>query len=543
MRRKEEENTMQNQPSIRRNFLMNTILRSANVLFPLITISYVSRILLSSCLGRVSFATSFIAYFNMAAQLGIPTYGVRACAKVRDDQKELSRVTLELLLLNLIGTIISYAAVAFCILFIPRVRADGMLFIILSLTVVLNAIGMEWLYQGLEQYTYITIRSLVFKTVALAAVFLLVHEQEDVLVYAGISIFASSASNILNFFHARKYVDLCGVLKRDRSVTLATTGYGDVGSAEAECGAGRTIADGSEDVRAGEYQFGDGKTDSGIDLRRHLRPVFILFAMVCAVTVFSNLDEVMLGFIRTDAEVGIYHAAVRIKIALVDVITALSVVLLPRASYYVEHRQTEDFLRITDKGMHFVLLCGAGLTVFFMLYARETVLFLFGSEFEASVLPMIMIMPVVLLTGMTRVMGNQILIPQGREKIVLRSVAAGTAADVVLNTLLIPGLGPVGAVVGTLAAELVIVLIQYPKAKTEVGDTVHRLVSWKIAGALAFSIGASLWVKMLPIGPLYRLLLSSILFFAVYIVFLLLTGESMVIEVYNWLIEKIKRVR
>ena len=138
---------MQKQPSIRRNFLMNTILRAANVIFPLITILYVSRILLPAGLGRVSFATSFIAYFNMAAQLGIPTYGIRACAKVRDDKEELSRVTLELLLLNLIGTVISYAAITLCLLFIPRVRADKILFIILSLTIILNAIGMEWLYQ------------------------------------------------------------------------------------------------------------------------------------------------------------------------------------------------------------------------------------------------------------------------------------------------------------------------------------------------------------------------------------------------------------
>ena len=498
---------MQNQPSIRRNFLMNTILRAANVLFPLITISYVSRIILSTGLGRVSFATSFIAYFNMAAQLGIPTYGIRACAKVRDDKKELSQVTLDLLLLNLIGTIISYAVIALCILFIPRVRADGMLFVILSLTVVLNAIGMEWLYQGLEQYTYITVRSLVFKTAALVAVFLLVHEQEDVVVYAGISIFASSASNILNFFHARKYVDLRGVIKKNGDVGTAKAERGDACSADAGC---------------------------GIDLRRHLKPVIILFAMVCAVTVFSNLDEVMLGFIRPNAEVGIYHAAVRIKIALVDIITALSVVLLPRASYYVEQRRTKDFLRITDKGMHFVLVCGAGLTVYFMLYARETVLFLFGPEFEESILPMILIMPVVLLTGMTRVMGNQILIPQGRERIVLYSVVSGAVADVILNAILIPRFGPSGAVIGTLAAEMIIVLVQFPRVKDEVGGTARSFLSWRVLLALAMSVGASVWVKQLQVGLLWRLILSSLLYFVVYLGILLIMKEPLVVEAYQW---------
>ena len=480
---------MQKQPSLRRNFLMNTILRAANVIFPLITILYVSRILLPAGLGRVSFATSFIAYFNMAAQLGIPTYGIRACAKVRDDKEELSRVTLELLLLNLIGTVISYAAITLCLLFIPRVRADKILFIILSLTIILNAIGMEWLYQGLEQYTYITIRSLIFKTVALAAVFLLVKEQKDVLIYAGISIFASSASNILNFLHAQKYVDLHSAIVRGRNGLSQET----VGSVN----------------RAAETVRGDG---AGINLRRHLKPVIVLFAMVCAVTVFSGLDEVMLGFIRTDADVGIYHAAVRIKVALVDIITALSVVLLPRASYYVEHERTKDFLRITDKGMRFVLLTGAGLTVYFMLYAGETVLFLFGPEFESSILPMILIMPVVLLTGMTRVMGNQILIP---------------------------GFGPSGAVIGTLAAELIIVLVQLPRVKEEVGGTVRGFLNWRIAVAIILSIAVSFWIKHLQIGLLWKLIVSCLLFFSVYIGSLLLLKDPLAEEAFHWVKGKI----
>ena len=486
------ENTIRKQPSIRRNFLMNAILRAANVIFPLITIPYISRILLPVGMGRVSFATSFVAYFNMAAQLGVPSYGIRACAKVRDDRRKLSQVTMELLILTLAGTVIAYLTLALCILFIPRVWDDRMLFIVISTTVFLNSIGMEWLYKGLEQYTYITVRSLIFKTIALLAVFLLIRNQDDVLVYAGISIFASSASNILNFAHAHRLVDF--------------------------------------------------HTRQGVNLHRHIKPVLVLFAMVCAVTLFTNLDEVMLGFIRTKAEVGYYQAAVRIKVALVDVITALSVVLMPRASYYVEHGMKEEFQRITDKGMHFVLLSSAGLMVYFMLFAKETISCLFGAAFDASILPMILIMPNVMLTGMTRVMGNQILIPQGQEKIVLYSVAAGAAVDVVLNALLIPNHGPAGAVFGTVAAELVIVMIQYPKVRKDVSGVVRRFISWKIAGALVLSAGASLWVKALPIGLLYRLALSSILFFVVYIAFLLITKETMVVEVFGWMIKKMKRV-
>ena len=81
---------------------MNTILTLSSFIFPLITFPYVSRILLPEGTGRVSFATSLVSYFLMLSQLGIPTYGIRACAKVRDDRRKLSRVVHELMAINLV---------------------------------------------------------------------------------------------------------------------------------------------------------------------------------------------------------------------------------------------------------------------------------------------------------------------------------------------------------------------------------------------------------------------------------------------------------
>ena len=142
----------------------------------------------------VQFAVSFVNYFNLIAQLGIPTYGIRACAKVREDRQALTRTAHELLMINLGMCLASYLALGLCITFIPRVNQEKTLFIIISTTLLLNAIGMEWLYKALEQYTYITVRSVAFKVVSVAAMFLLVHKQEDYVVYGAITIFAASAS-------------------------------------------------------------------------------------------------------------------------------------------------------------------------------------------------------------------------------------------------------------------------------------------------------------------------------------------------------------
>ena len=448
------------------NFVMNAILTMSQFLFPLITFPYISRILLPTGTGKVSFATSVVSYFALFAQLGIPTYGIRACAKVRDDRKALERTVQELFLINLIMSILAYIVLFLAIAFVPRMRQEKALFLIVGLTILFNAIGMEWLYKALEQYTYITVRSIIFKLIAVVAMFVLVHEQKDYVIYGGISILAASASNVFNFFHAHKYVSIKPV---------------------------------------GSYNF-----------RQHLKPIVIFFAMSCAATIYTNLDTVMLGFMTSDAEVGYYNAAVKIKSILVSVVTSLGVVLLPRASYYVEHKLMDEFYRITQKAINFVFLIAVPLTVYFILFAKEGIFFLSGSEYASSILPMQVIMLTVFFIGLTNIMGIQMLIPLGKEKMVLYSEIAGAIADLILNTLLIPIMASTGAAIGTVVAEGVVFAVQFWALRKEVLSSYQKVRYGTIVLALALAIASCLWVKTTALGSFASLLVSAILFFAVY---------------------------
>ena len=452
--------------SLTLNFVMNAILTMSQFLFPLITFPYISRILLPTGTGKVSFATSVVSYFALFAQLGIPTYGIRACAKVRDDRKALERTVQELLLINLIMSILAYIVLFLAIAFVPRMRQEKALFLIVGLTILFNAIGMEWLYKALEQYTYITVRSIIFKLIAVVAMFVLVHEQKDYVIYGGISILAASASNVFNFFHAHKYVSIKPV---------------------------------------GSYNF-----------RQHLKPIVIFFAMSCAATIYTNLDTVMLGFMTSDAEVGYYNAAVKIKSILVSVVTSLGVVLLPRASYYVECKLMDKFCRITHVALNFVILISVPLTVYFILFAKEGIFFLSGAEYEASIVPMQIIMPTLLFIGLTNIMGIQTLIPLGKEKVVLYSEIAGAVADLLLNVALIPSMASAGAAIGTVVAEGVVFAVQFWALRKEVLSSYQKVRYGTIVLALALAIASCLWVKTTALGSFASLLVSAILFFAVY---------------------------
>ena len=475
--------------SLKLNFVMNAILTMSSFIFPLITFPYVSRILSPDGIGKVTFATSVISYFAMFAQLGIPTYGIRACAKVRDDKEKLSKTVQEIFFINVFMSIFAYIALFLCIAFIPRLQQDKTLFLIVSATILFNAIGIEWLYKALEEYKYIALRSIFFKFIALILMFVLIHQKSDYVIYGAISIFAASASNILNFYNASKLITL--------------------------------------------------KRFKNLNFKKHLKAVAIFFAMSCATTVYTHLDVVMLGFMKTDADVGYYNAAVKVKTILVSIVTSLGVVLLPRASYYVEKGLKEEFYRITKKAIHFVFIISVPLIVYFIIFAKEGILLLCGDEFGPAVLPMQIIMPTLLLIGLTNIMGIQILVPVGKEKIVLYSEIAGAIVDIVINALLIPSLGAAGAAIGTLVAELVVWIVQFWSLKEFILSAYLNVSFKKLIISLACATIFSLLLKFLNLNTILVLMCSSVLFFGIYFLLLICFREKLVKEISENIINKV----
>lgn len=480
------------QKSLKLNFVMNVALTMSSIIFPIITFPYVSRILTPSGVGRVTFATSLISYFSIFAQLGIPTYGIRACAQVRDDKIKLSKTVQELLIINLIMSFFAYILLGIVLATVPRLFEDRILYIIISSTILLNVIGMEWLYKGLEKYSYITIRSVIFKFIALVAMFIFVHKKEDYIIYGAISIFAASASNILNIIHARRYINFSFL---------------------------------------GNY-----------NLRRHLKAVLVFFAMSCATTIYTNLDTVMLGFIKSDIDVGYYNAAVKIKVILVQVVSSLGGVLLPRCSYYVEKGMWIDFKRICFKAMNFVVLVAFPLSIYFIIYAKDAIMFLSGVGYLEAVSPMKIIMFTLLFIGMTNILGLQILVPLGKEKIVLYSEIAGAITDLLLNIVLIPKFSASGAAIGTLIAEFVVLSVQCIALKKQLLDIIIKIKYWKIILATVVSAIISMFVFYLKLGSFLNIVISAMIFLISYLFILMLLKEEMAKEIIKSLYEIFERV-
>lgn len=479
--------------SVRFNFIMNFILTASSIVFPLITFPYISRVLQATGNGKVAFVSSVLTYFTMFASLGIPTYGIRVCAKVREDKEKLSHTVQELLIINTITMLFTYIVFVILLHFIPEFAAEKELMWINSISLVLNVFGVNWLYNALEQYAYITACSLIFKVISIIMMFAWVKNPEDYVKYGAITVFAASGSYVMNFINMHKYVSL-------RKTRI--------------------------------YNFS-----------QHLKPVCIFFATSAAISVYTNLDVVMLRFMKDDAEVGYYNASIKVKTILVSLITSLGTVLLPRLSFYVHTKDKAAFHSTIVKAFNFVLVLATSVTVYFMLFAKETILVLSGKGYAPAVMPMFLLMPTVLFIGLSNITGIQVLIPINKEKKVLVSIIYGAVLDFILNLILIPGYGASGAAFATLIAEAVVFIVQCIYLRDMLKVILGELSIVKVLVAVMCGSAVVIWIKgMLSLAPFPTICLTGIVFFAIYFFLLLIMKEKFIISIWNFVWQRVKGI-
>lgn len=479
--------------SVKFNLLMNIILKASAFIFPLITLPYVTRVLGVANNGKVSFASSVIGYFTLFSQLGIPTYGIRACAKVRNDPKKLKQTVVELIIINLIFATLAYIGLVSSILIVPKFNEQSALLMVSSARILMTLIGMEWFYQAIEQYQYITIRNLLFKVFSLVLLFGLVRKPEDYLLYCGINVLGIYGPYVINLFYSKKFIPNC---KIDR-----------------------------------------------LNLNQHLKPVFTFFTLSLAISIYTNMDTVMLGFIKGDVEVGYYNLATKIKDVLVAALTALGTVLLPRFSFYYSTGENEHLKLLLEKSMHFTALSTLPAVLFFYMISPSAVLFLGGEQYLPSVICMQIITLAVLPISFANIACTQILVPMGREQYTMYSTIAGAIVNLMANTLLIPRLGAVGAALGTVLAEIVVAGIQIYYARDWYMPLLEKRIFGKILISCFFSALILLLMRRLNIFKfaIIEIVIEFCLFTIVYGLLLLFLKDNILTNVWNSVLCKLKK--
>ena len=157
--------------SIKKNLAYNISLNILNVLFPVVTVPYVSRILNPEGVGLANFAITYVSYFALFAALGISIYGVREIAKFKDRTDKISQVFSELFKITLISTLLISTVFILTLYLIPQLAVDRKILLVSGLTLFFTPVAIDWYFAGLEQFKIITLRSVIIKLLCIAGLF------------------------------------------------------------------------------------------------------------------------------------------------------------------------------------------------------------------------------------------------------------------------------------------------------------------------------------------------------------------------------------
>lgn len=464
------------------NLLMNYILLAANFMFPLITYPYVTRVLGAEGLGTISFANSVANYFAAIATFGITSYAVRTCAKIKNDKIGFAKTAGELFTANAVTTAISVILFAITILTIPTFRSQWKFMAIFGCNFALEFMGVNWFYTATEQFTYITIRNIVYKSLSLICVFLWVKDSSDVLIYAGITVFFGIGVNILNYIHARKSIPI---------------------------------------------RFSPTSKFS-----KHYHKTKWFFLQSVALTILSNMDVSMLGFLSTNTHVGNYEVALKLKLLLSSLVSSLGNVFLPRLSRSYEQKQMDAFWNTVHKSLRYNCVISLPMMGYFWISADGIINVFCGNEYIYSADILRILMVAVFLVGISTVTGIQILLSIDKEKGLFWSLIAGSAVNFALNLCIVPVLHGMGAAITTVCAEAVILAFQLWVIKKQgIRLPIGAILKKPLVGAFTAFLTTLIVSEIWPLSGICELLVSGLFFAGVYGTVLWLLKEEIFMEI------------
>lgn len=468
--------------SIAINTLFNVTYKILNMLFPLVTSVYLARVLGPMYIGKVSYAQSILSYFTVLASLGIPTYGMREIAKSADEPQRRNKVFSELFLLNLLSTLVCSIIYTVLIMSISRFRADLKLFLCVGLSLYLNVFNIDWFYSGQEEYIYITLRSLIIKLLSLFLILFLVKNQEDYIVYAFILSVATTGNYVWNMINLRKRV---------------------------------------------HFQV------HNLEFKTHLKSVIILLMTMLATDLYNQIDVTMLGLIRSDVEVGYYTSGVKIIKLINSITAAISATIIPRMCLFFDKKQEKDYKQLFWQTMDIVIIFSVPCFIGIILVSKPLILVMFGIEFLATVNVVRLLAPIILIISISYLVGSVVLTSTNNESCLLRATIVGSVVNVLLNSLLIPRFGIIGAAAASITGELVVLIIHFRYGWKYVRKHIDvRFIQGVTYACLIMIIVVVSLLSFIPY-PVLSLLVSVVLGAFVYATVLIIFKNRIIIQILN----------
>lgn len=401
---------------VKKNFAYNSILTVSNYIFPILTYPYITRVLGVSNIGTANFVDGVINYFILFSMLGINATGIREIAKYKSDPEKLRITYSNLFLLNTASTFFVLIFLLIVTITVPKLNAYRDLMFLGAIKLIFTLFLSEWFFRGIEDFKYITFRSLIVKIIFVISVFIFIRNSEDYKIYYALLVASVVLNAIFNTSYRRKFVRF---------------------------------------------------TFNKINFKPYYKSFFTMGFYLMLTSMYTTFNVGYLGFVSGDTEVGFYTTAIKLYQILLSFFTAFTAVMLPRMSTLVAEARIEEVKKLTFKSYDALMAFSIPIIVIAIFFAPEIIKLIAGPGFEGAILPMRIIMPLVLIIGIEQILVLQLLVPLKKDKMILVNSIIGATIGILLNIFLVPSFKSIGSAIVLISSEFaVLISSQYFVTKT-----------------------------------------------------------------------------
>lgn len=456
-------------PSIKKNFLYSSTLTVANYLFPIITFPYVSRVLGVNNIGACAFVDGIINYYILFSMMGVTILGIREIAKNKNDRKSLSKTFSSIFLLNTLLTCIAIIVLLISIFTVPKLFEYKTLMLVGIFKLLFNFLLIEWLYKGIENFRYITIRTLIIKVLYVIAVFTFVHNKSDYIIYYILSVLMIVVNAVFNIVYSRHFI---------------------------------------------KFQI------HNLNIKEYIRPVFVLGFYQMLTSMYTTFNVAYLGFVSSSTEVGYYTTATKLYSILMAIFTAFTGVMLPRMSFYVSNGQMDKFKTLLKKSQNALISFSFPIIIYSTVWSPDIINVLSGEGYEGAITPMRIVMPLMFIIGYEQILVIQTLMPLKQDRAILINSVFGAVTGVVLNIVLVKAFLSIGSAMVWICSETVILVASLYRVKKSIGwEFPFKEITKHIIGYLPLLAIAYFVFTFMDTSSLFRLIIGAILLFGYTVIY------------------------
>ena len=422
--------------SIKQNYLYNLTFQILNLLLPLITTPYISRILGAERIGVYSYTYSFVSTFVMVGALGIGTYGQREIASVNEDRNKYSSVFWEIEIVKTISVSVSFFLY---ILFALAYKDYQFYFLIQIPYFAASVLDISWFFQGIEKFKFVALRNICIKLISLIMIFALVKSADDLPIYIVLLCVSQVVGNLTMWMQLNKFVEW-------KRCSLAS-------------------------------------------LKRHINPTVIYFIPTIAYQIHAVLDKAMLGLIcNNNEENGYYEQAHKIINMAIMIISAYNVVMRSRMTSLFSKENWKEFNKNLQKSLHFITMIVFPMSLGIAGVSTNLIPWFLGDGYDKVIDLLMVFCPMFILQGLRSCIGSCIITPSRQQSKgnIVQCISA--AVNVVLNFILIYFLASIGAAVASVVAEAVLLFgyLYYTKKHVTIEDIIRVAKKYFFSSILMF---------------------------------------------------------